>query len=143
MPGHFQITVGAGYRLTLPASVVAAHAPGLELVATAAPGGDGAGANHWRLDAPASFEASALPAFGQLQPVDVLRRVSSASWLTVTKARRLTLPASFRVPCPRPPFVVVLVDLSTHIEVWPLSAWDDEMKAAVRLPVALARLDLD
>lgn len=147
MPGQFQIMVGKGYRLTLPTSVIAAHAPGLELVATAAPGGDGTGASHWRFYTPDAFEKVFLPACAASPSLDVLRAVSSASWLTVTKARRLTLPASFRglglVVYRRPPFPAVLVTLPTHFELWPRETWSRDLEQAMRLPAALAGLDFD
>ena len=58
----YAATVSKDYRLTLPAAVAAAYAPGFETVVAAAPGGSGAGADHWRLYAPTAWDA-VLPAF--------------------------------------------------------------------------------
>lgn len=143
----YAATVSKDYRLTLPAAVAAAYAPGYEVVAAAAPGGDGAGADHWRLYAPATWEQVALPAFAASQQGDALRCVSSAYALPVTKTRRLTLAVAVRglglVLCPSAPFAVVLVALPGYCEVWPCSAWSRELERAMRLPDALAGLDFN
>lgn len=145
--GIWNLTVSRDYRLTLPAAVAAAFAPGFEVVVAAAPGGNGAGADHWRLYAPATWEATAFPAFAASHTGDALRCVSSACWLPVTKTRRLTLSVAVRglglVLCPPAPFEAVLVALPGFCELWPTDALNRERERAMRLPAALAGLRLD
>jgi hypothetical protein len=142
----WQATVSKDYRLTLPAAVAAAYAPGFETVVVAAPGGDGAGADHWRLYAPAAWDA-VLPAFAASPKGDALRCVSSSIALPVTKTRRLTLGVAVRglglVLCPPAPFAAVLVALPGFCEVWPRSNWSHELERAMHLPAALAGLNFD
>ena len=134
-------------RLTLPVAVAAAYAPEGETVVVAAPGGDGCGSHHWRLYAPATWEQVTLPAFASSDKADALRCVSSAIALPVTTKRRLTLGVQVcglgRVLCPRAPFAAVLVALSGFCEVWPRDAWSRDLERALRLPAALAGLNLD
>jgi hypothetical protein len=142
----YAATVSTDYRLTLPAAVAAAYAPGFATVVAAAPGGDGAGADHWRLYAPAAWDA-VLPAFAASQRGDALRCVSSSIALPVAKTRRLTLSVAVRglglVLCPPAPFAAVLVALPGFCEVWPRSAWSRDLEQALRLPAALAGLSFD
>ena len=143
--GSWNRAVSKDYRLTLPAAVAAAFAPEFEVVVAAAPGGNGMGADHWRLYAPAAWEQVALPAFAASQQGDALRCVSSACWLPVTKTRRLTLGVAVRglglVLCPPAPFAAVLVALPGFCEVWPRPSWSRDLEQAMRLPAALAGLD--
>ena len=142
----YAATVSKDHRLTLPAAVAAAYAPEGETVVVAAPGGDGMGADHWRLYAPAAWDA-VLPAFATSPMGDALRCVSSAIALPVTKTRRLTLGVAVRglglVLCPDAPFAAVLVALPGYCEVWPRSAWSRDLEQAMRLPAALAGLNFD
>jgi hypothetical protein len=142
----YTATVSKDYRLTLPAAVAAAYAPGFEVVVAAAPGGNGAGADHWRLYAPAAWDA-VLPAFAASQRGDALRCVSSSIALPVTAKRRLTLGVAVRglglVLCPSAPFAVVLVAWPGYCEVWPRSNWSRDLEQAMRLPAALIELRLD
>lgn len=141
----YAATVSKDYRITLPATVAAAYAPDFETVVAAAPGGSGAGADHWRLYAPATWEQIALPAFAASPKGDALRCVSSSIALPVTKARRLTLGVAVRglglVLCPPAPFAAVLVALPGFCELWPRSAWSRDLEQAMHLPAALAGLD--
>lgn len=144
--GSWNLMVSRDYRLTLPTAVAAAFAPGFEVVVAAAPGGNGAGADHWRLYAPAAWDA-VLPAFAASRQSDALRCVSSACWLPVTKSRRLTLSVAVRglglVLCQPAPFEAVLVALPGFCELWPQTTWNHEYEEALRLPAALAGLRLD
>ena len=143
----WQVTVAKDYRVTLPAAVAAAYAPGMEVVVAAAPGGDGAGADHWRLYAPTAWEQVALPAFATSRTGDALRCVSSAIALPVTKTRRLTLGVAVRglglVLCPPAPFAAVLVAFPCFCEVWPTDALSRDLEQAMCLPAALAGLNFD
>ena len=142
----YTVTVSKDYRVTLPAAIAATYAPGSETVVVAAPGGDGAGADHWRLYSRAAWDA-VLPAFAASPQGDALRCVSSSIALPVTKTRRLTLGVAVRglglVLCPPAPFAAVLVALPGFCEVWPRSNLSRDLEQAMRLPAALAGPNFD
>lgn len=142
----YTATVSKDYRLTLPAAVATAYAPAFETVVVAAPGGSGAGADHWRLYSPAAWD-TVLPAFAASPQGDALRCVSSSICLPVAKTRRLTLGVAVRglglVLCPDAPFASVLVAFPGFCEVWPHANWNREREQALRLPAALAELNFD
>ena len=139
--GWHSLTISKGFRLTLPASVVVAPAAGLELVATVL---NGCG---WLLYPADYWQNLAAPALTLQRDRDAMRRLSSASWLTLGKSRRLTLPASMRshalFESPPLPFSAVLFGLQTHFELWPSITWEQHRQAALRLPAALAGLNFD
>jgi hypothetical protein len=146
-PQHiYAATVSADSRLILPAAVAATYAPDGETVVVAAPGGNGAGADHWRLYAPAVWELI-RPTFGVSLHRDATRCFSSAIALPVSKTRRLTLGVAVcglgLVLCPPTPFAAVLVALPGFCEVWPRAAWSRELERALQIPAALAGLRLD
>jgi DNA-binding transcriptional regulator/RsmH inhibitor MraZ len=139
--GWHSLTISKGYRLTLPASAVATAAAGLEWVATVA-GGCG-----WLLVPADNWQNVVAPGLTEKRDLDAMRSLSSASWLTLGKTRRLTLPASLRSLAlfepPALPFPAVLFGLQTHFELWPSIIWERDRQAALRRPAALASLRLD
>lgn len=143
----YAVTVSKDYRVTLPAAVSCTYAPDFKTVVVAAPGGDGAGADHWHLYDPATWEQIALPAFAASPMADALRCVSSAWTLPVTKTRRLTLAVAVRglglVLHPPAPFAAVLFAVPGFCELWPRANMSRDLDRATRMPAGLAGLNFD